>query len=80
MDSAADEEKTMATATVHDYDTGNALEGEATPELIAASTSEGSGTGAVGAYLSGGKWHYVPEGQDGNIRACGHDVRVVYVS
>ena len=58
-------------ATVCDYQTGEALEGVASSQLLAASRGEHSGSGAVGAVLRDGTWYPVAED-----RRCG---RVVYV-
>lgn len=59
---------------VFDYQSGRELKGKPTRALIRASKRESSGTGAVGATLRRGWWHYVPVG-----RESGSAVRVVFV-
>jgi hypothetical protein len=53
---------------VHDYATGEALDGTPSPELVAASLAEPTGTGAVRGFwepstrLARGAWGLAPAG------------------
>src|SRR5690606_38095643 len=68
------------TATVYDYETGDALEGAPTAELVRESLAAGE-TGAVPTYREGDAWHYVaPSDVEHRRRNLGCDVRTVYVS
>lgn len=62
--------------SVYDYQTGEALAGDPTAELVSESLSR-EPTGAVGAYLAGGEWRWL---DDGDPEPCGSvDCRTVYV-
>lgn len=61
---------------LRDYETGEALEGEPTSELVRESLAAWP-TGAVRAYLAGGNWRWLDEGDPA---PCGSlDCRTVYV-
>lgn len=63
--------------SVYDYETGERLPHEPTPELIRESLAT-EPTGAVGAYLAGGEWRWLGEGDQA---PCGaQDCRTVYVT
>lgn len=69
------------TTTVRDYETSEALEGQADVELIRASQEAGY-TGAVAAYYDAelGCWHHVREHMVSHYRdALKVDVRTVYI-
>lgn len=65
-------------ARVRDAATNETL-GIASDALEKASREEQSGSGIVAAFCDDGRWTHVPEGQESATRACGHEVRVVYV-
>lgn len=66
--------------SVMDYRTGEALDGEPSAELIAASEADSSGTGAVLGYLDHGVWQYVRDDEEDFYRRVrGEDVRSVWV-
>lgn len=65
------------TYSVHNYQTGAALTGDPSDELVEASLAERSGTGAVGAYRdTNGVWQCLREDE---MSAYAH-ARVVYVT
>ena len=63
---------------VRNYQTGAALSGRATRDLIAASKAERSGTGAVAAYCERGWWHHVADDQVSQLERLGHTVVTVW--
>lgn len=67
----------MSKHKVHNYETGEELDGEPTDELIRESVAEKTGTGAVGAYLAGGEWRWLDAGDPAPCGAV--DCRTVYV-
>lgn len=71
---------TTRTATVYSYDTADALEGTASPELVAESLSREDQGGVCAAYLEDGVWRYVPDSEvDHYTRHLGTVVVSVYV-
>lgn len=66
---------------VRDYQTGDALDGDPSDELVRESEAETkrAGTGAVAAYLEDGVWIYVPESEVEAHERVGDEVRTVYV-
>jgi parvulin-like peptidyl-prolyl isomerase len=63
---------------VFDYETGNRLQGEPTPELVKMSYK--TDDGAVSASVDDdGVWHYVPPQDVEATRRVGGDVRTVFV-
>ncbi len=64
--------------TVYDYDTSEALDGEATEELIVESMA--TDTGAVSAVLRDDVWEYVrPQDHSHPMYAC-ETIHTVYVA
>jgi len=69
-----------APARVMDYETGDALEGEPSEELVRASANEHSGTGAVAAYCDEhGIWRHVADADVSLYESRGETVRTVYI-
>jgi hypothetical protein len=66
-------------AHVLDGDSNKLLAGRPSPSLIQASL-DAEPTGAVSAYYSDGRWHYVRPDEESLLRGQGHDVRTVYVA
>jgi hypothetical protein len=64
--------------TVYDYQTGSALDGDASPSLEDASLAAGD-TGAVCARLDDGKWSPIRSDRADQLRAQGSEIRTVYV-
>lgn len=60
------------------YDSAEVLDGAPTAELARESESAGP-TGAVPAYLDGGRWEYCAPSDRSRIVAQGYDVVTVYV-
>lgn len=69
----------MRRYSIHDYQTGRELGGQATDDLLAASRSEPSGTGAALAFCVEGVWDYVREDDRARYVARGFDVVTVYI-
>ena len=67
------------TMSVNDYQTGTALDGEAS-ETLAERSAEACDTGAVAAYRDDdGVWQYVREDEMASARRRGREVRTVWV-
>lgn len=67
----------MSAYVVYDYETGERLVCEPTAELVRESLAR-EPTGAVCAYLAGGEWRWL---DDGDPTPCGAaDTRTVYVA
>ncbi len=62
---------------VHDYASGEHLDGVPSARLVAASVA--TAVGAEHAYVEGGTWHWVGAADVETLRRRGVEVRTVYV-
>ena len=64
-------------SAVHDYATGERLDGVPSARLVVESAK--TATGTVTAYLDAGTWHWLDDSRADDYRRMGMTVRTVYV-